>query len=124
MTRHPNRHTEISRRGTIGEQDTVLLRVLCGRTTTKLHSGCKDAEGCVGKSEEDLRREHHSQEALALTGVEQPTTTRFVSDGLYLEDQDICDSLASIEVNIEESEMVQVCLGGLAPKFGAFRTSG
>ena len=45
--------------GTIGEQDTVLLRVLCGRTTTKLHSGCKDAEGCVGKSEEDLRRKHH-----------------------------------------------------------------
>ena len=27
---------------------------------------------------------------------------------------DICDSLASIEVNIEESEMVQVCLRGLA----------
>ena len=25
--------------------------------------------------------------------------------------KDICDSLASIDVNIEESEMVQVCLG-------------
>ena len=37
--------------------------------------------------------------------------------------KDICDSLASIEVNIEESEMVQVCLGGFAPKFGAFRTA-
>ena len=36
--------------------------------------------------------------------------------------KDICDSLASIEVNIEESEMVQICLGGLAPKFRAFRT--
>ena len=36
--------------------------------------------------------------------------------------KDICDSLASIEVNIEESEMVQVCLRGLASKFGAFRT--
>ena len=35
----------------------------------------------------------------------------------------ICDSLASIEVNIEESEMVQICLRGLAPKFGAFRTA-
>ena len=32
--------------------------------------------------------------------------------------KDISDSLASIEVNIEESEMVQICLGGLAPKFG------
>ena len=37
--------------------------------------------------------------------------------------KDICDSLASLEVNIEESEMFQVCLGGLAPKFGAFRTA-
>ena len=36
--------------------------------------------------------------------------------------KDICDSLASINVNIEESEMVQVCLGGLASKFQAFRT--
>ena len=36
--------------------------------------------------------------------------------------KDICDSLASIDVNIEESEMVQICLGGLASKFGAFRT--
>ena len=37
--------------------------------------------------------------------------------------KDICDSLASIEVNIEEGEMVQIGLGGLAPKFGAFRTA-
>ena len=37
--------------------------------------------------------------------------------------KDICDSLASVEVNIEESEMVQICLGGLASKFGAFRTA-
>ena len=28
--------------------------------------------------------------------------------------KDICDSLASIELNIEESEMVQIFLGGLA----------
>ena len=35
----------------------------------------------------------------------------------------IYDSLASIEVNIEESEMVQICLGGLASKFGVFRTA-
>ena len=31
--------------------------------------------------------------------------------------KDICDSLASIQVNIEESEMVQICLGGLTPSF-------
>ena len=26
--------------------------------------------------------------------------------------KDICDSLASIDVNVEEGEMVQICLGG------------
>ena len=36
--------------------------------------------------------------------------------------KDICDSLASIDVNVEEGEMVQICLGGLASMFGAFRT--
>jgi hypothetical protein len=36
---------------------------------------------------------------------------------------EICDSLASIDVNIDESEKVQICLGGLASKFGAFRTA-
>jgi hypothetical protein len=35
---------------------------------------------------------------------------------------EICDSLASINVNIDESEKVQICLGSLASKFGAFRT--
>ena len=37
--------------------------------------------------------------------------------------KEICDSLASINVTVEEDEMVQVCLGGLASKFGAFRTT-
>ena len=37
--------------------------------------------------------------------------------------KDICDSLASIDVNIEEGEMVHVCLGGLASKFGVFQTA-
>ena len=37
--------------------------------------------------------------------------------------KDICDSLASIVVNIEEADMVQICLEGLASKFGAFRTA-
>ena len=37
--------------------------------------------------------------------------------------KEIYDSLASINVTVEEDEMVQVCLGGLASKFGAFRTA-
>ena len=35
----------------------------------------------------------------------------------------ICDSLASINVNIDEEEMVQVCLGGLAQRFNPLRTA-
>ena len=35
----------------------------------------------------------------------------------------ICDSLGSINVNIDEEEMVQVCLGGLAQRFNPLRTA-
>ena len=35
--------------------------------------------------------------------------------------KEIYDSLASVNVNVEEDEMVQVCLGGLTSKFRAFR---
>ena len=35
----------------------------------------------------------------------------------------ICDSLGSINVNIDEDEMVQVCLGGLAQRFNPLRTA-
>ena len=34
----------------------------------------------------------------------------------------ICDSLGSINVNIDDDEMVQICLGGLAPWFNSMRT--
>ena len=33
--------------------------------------------------------------------------------------KELCDSLGSISVNMEDNEMVQICLGGLAPQFGA-----
>ena len=35
--------------------------------------------------------------------------------------KDICDSFASNNVNIEEGEIVQICLRGLASKFAIFR---
>ena len=31
--------------------------------------------------------------------------------------KELCDSLDSISVNIDDDEMVQICLGGLAPRF-------
>ena len=36
--------------------------------------------------------------------------------------KDICDSLVSINVTIEENEMVQVCLKGFTQKFRSFQT--
>ena len=36
--------------------------------------------------------------------------------------KDICDSLASVDVNVEEDKMVKICLRGLASKFRAFQT--
>ena len=35
--------------------------------------------------------------------------------------KDFCNSLASIHVSVQEGEMVQICLRGLALKFGAIR---
>ena len=37
--------------------------------------------------------------------------------------KDICDCLASINVTIEEEEMVQVWLDGLVQKFGSLQTT-
>jgi hypothetical protein len=36
---------------------------------------------------------------------------------------EIRETLASVDVNIDDSEKVQICLGGLVSKFGAFRTA-
>ena len=35
--------------------------------------------------------------------------------------KEVSDFLASINVNVEEDKMMQVCLGGLTSKFGAFQ---
>ena len=35
----------------------------------------------------------------------------------------ICDSLGSINISVDEDEMVQVCLGGLAQRFDPLRTA-
>ena len=35
--------------------------------------------------------------------------------------KELCDSLGSISVNVDDDEMVQICLSGLAPRFGAMR---
>ena len=36
--------------------------------------------------------------------------------------KELYDSLCSINANIDDEKMVQICLGGLAPRFGTMRT--
>ena len=33
--------------------------------------------------------------------------------------KELCDLLGSISLNVDDDEMLQICLGGLAPRFGA-----
>ena len=37
--------------------------------------------------------------------------------------KELCDSLGAINVNIDDDEMVQIFLGGVSHKYGAFRTA-
>ena len=42
-------------------------------------------------------------------------------DNYILKIKELCDALWSINVNIDDNEMVQICLSSLAPRFGAKR---
>ena len=37
--------------------------------------------------------------------------------------KELCDALGLINVVIDDDEMVQICLGGLAPRFGLIRSA-
>ena len=42
---------------------------------------------------------------------------------IHLKIRELCDSLESINVTIDDDEMVQICHGGLTPQFGAIRST-
>ena len=44
-------------------------------------------------------------------------------DNYILKIKELCDSLGWINVKIDDDEMVQICLGGLAPLFDAIRST-
>ena len=47
-----------------------------------------------------------------------------MSIGNYtLKIKELCDSLGSNNVNINDDKMVQICLDGLAPRSGAIRSA-
>ena len=37
--------------------------------------------------------------------------------------KELCDSLGSINVNIDDDEMVQICLSGFAPRFNTISSA-
>ena len=37
--------------------------------------------------------------------------------------KELCDSLGSISVNVDDDDILQICLSGLTPRFGAMRTA-
>mgnify|MGYP006889251511 CR=1 FL=1 len=37
--------------------------------------------------------------------------------------KELCDALRSINIVIDDNEMVQICLNGLAPRFGTIRST-
>ena len=43
--------------------------------------------------------------------------------GYTIKMKSICDSLDSININVDEDEMVQVCLGNLTQRFDPIRTT-
>ena len=123
MTQHPNRHTEISRRG---NNRRAVLYCFASCVGEQLLSYIRDAKTPKG-AWENLKKISAASTTTTKLQLRQELSNlqqRDLSVADYTSKiKDICDSLASIDVNIEEGEMVQVCLGGLASKFGAFRTA-
>ena len=111
MMQHPNRHTETSRPGNNWQAEftTTSRPVWANNSWVTFWMETIFAARTTAKK---------LQLRLELSNVRQRDMT--VAD-YTSKIKDICDSLASIDVNVEEGEMVQICLGGLASKFGAFR---
>ena len=125
-TRHPNRHTETSRRGSNRRAGYYTASRCVWGLGEQLLSYVQDAQTSKG-AWENLKKVFAASTRARKLQLRQELSNLRQRD-LSVVDytskiKDICDSLASIEVNIEESEMVQICLRGLAPKFKAFRTT-
>ena len=66
----------------------------------------------MGEAQENIRGQHDCTEAPTSIGAQQ----RDISITSYtLKIKELCDALGSIDVVIDDDEMVQICLGGIAP---------
>ena len=126
MTQHPSRHAEISRPRNKEQAASIVLYCFASCVSDQLLSYIQDARtlkvawGNLKKIFATSTKSTKLQLRQELSIVRQ----RDMSVANYTSKiKDIYDSLASVDVNVEEDEMVQDCLGGLASKFGAFRTT-
>ena len=55
--------------------------------------------------------------------VEQHLATRYVGYRVHHQNKEICEALGSINVMVDEDEMVQIHLGGLTQWYGPIRTA-
>ena len=106
--------------GAIGQQGIILFRIFVGEQLLSYVWDAKTPKGAW----ENLKKIFTASTTARKVQLRQKLSNLRQRDLLVADYtskiKDICDSLASIEVNIEESKMVQICLGGLVPKFGAF----
>ena len=103
------------------KQGALLFSVLCTRLDAQLYQRCQDAKGGMGKSEKAFCRHYHSQKVEVQGAQQHPRGDMSVLD-YTSKIIEICDSLGS-NVTVEEDEIVQICLGGLAQQYGSFRTT-
>ena len=77
----------------------------------------------MGEPQKDICSKHDCKKASTPLRVEQHSTEDMSIDNYTLKIKDLCDSLRSINVSIDNDEMVQICLGGLTPRFSAIRSA-
>ena len=76
----------------------------------------------MGEAEENLRSNTTARKLQLrqeLNNIQQRDTS---ITSYTLKIKELCDALRSIDVVIDDSEMVQICPGGLAPRFNTMRT--
>mgnify|MGYP000143747219 CR=1 FL=1 len=92
--------------------DRLLSRIRYAKTQKEAWTNLKKVIAAITARKLQLRLELNNVQQKDMSVANY--TTRI---------KEIYDSFASNNVTIEEDEMVQVCLGDLASKFGVFRTT-
>ena len=84
---------------------------MSARLDDGLHQRCENVEGGLRKFEKDFRSKYHGPKVAALA---RSQTKGHVSHQIYHQNKGDLRALGTINVTVDEVEMVQICLGGLA----------